>query len=265
MRMTLLAAALLLAACSNPVGDEAPRDAETAQAKAPVPSPSPSPAAAPARLVEERGDLVDFTYGWSAEAAAVPELAARFEADLAKWRAESRKTAEEDRDARGPDIPFNGHYFSKVWATMGSTPRLLSLAAEIGTFTGGAHGNSVYEALLWDREARREIEAGALFADPGAAWRLMQRVYCAELDRQRAEKREETLPLEGEGWMVECRPIAEQVVVPVDEDRDGKFERLRVLLEPYNAGPYAEGSYEVDVPVTAEIRALVKTEYRRSF
>jgi hypothetical protein len=266
MRMIFLAAALLLAACSDIGSEEAPKERQSAAATQ-APSPVPSAVATPAqtRLVEETDDIIEFTYGWSAEAAAVPELAARFEADLAKWRAESRKTAEEDRDARGPEIPFHGHLFSKTWTTMGSTPRLLSLAADLGTFTGGAHGNSIYEALLWDRQGRREIEVEALFADPAAAWRLMQPVYCAELDRQRAEKREETLPLEGEGWMVECRPVAEQVVAPVDEDKDGRFERLRVLLEPYNSGPYAEGSYEVDVPVTAALRALVKAEYRESF
>jgi hypothetical protein len=38
-----------------------------------------------------------------------------------------------------------------------------------------------------------------------------------------------------------------------------------VLVAPYNAGPYAEGSYEVTVPVTPEILALVKAEYRDSF
>lgn len=265
MRKSLLAAALLLASCSDAAVQEAQKERQaTTQGKAPAPAPSP-PAPAKARVVEEKDDLVEFTYGWSAEAAAVPQLAARFEADMAKWRGESRKTAEEDRDARGPDVPFHGHYFSKTWETMGSTPRLLSLAAETSAFTGGAHGNSVFETLLWDREVRRAIEPDALFTDAAAAWRLMQPVYCAELDRQRAEKRQEKLPLKGEGWMVECRAIAEQVVAPVDEDKDGRFERLRVLLEPYNAGPYAEGSYEVDVPVTQELKALVKAEYRESF
>ena len=65
--------------------------------------------------------------------------------------------------------------------------------------------------------------------------------------------------------MIECPPLGDQVVVPVDADEDGRFERLRVLLGPYAAGPYAEGSYEVDVPVTGEMRALVKAQYRESF
>lgn len=264
MRTSLLALVLLAAACSDAETQE-PADRPIAQpTKAAVPAPS-RPAPAKARLVEETDGLLEFTYGWSAEAAAVPELAARFEADMAKQRAEARKTAAEDRDARGPDIPFNGHYFSKTWGTTGSSPRLLSLVADFATYTGGAHGMSGYEALLWDRAARQAIEAADLFADPAAAWRLIEPIYCAELDKQRAEKRQETLPLQGDDWMVQCPAIADQAVAPVDEDKDGRFERLRVLLAPYAAGPYVEGSYEVDVTVTAELKRLLKPDYRLSF
>lgn len=263
MRQSLLAAALMLAACSN--AQETEERQPAAPAAAPSPPPAPPAKTAAARLVEEKDDLLEFTYGWSAEAAAVPELVARFEADMAKQRAEGRKMAEEDRDARGADAPFHGHYFSKAWETMGGAGGLLSLAANIGTYTGGAHGMSGFEALLWDREAGRAIEPEALFADPAAAWRMMEPVYCRALDRQRAEKRQETLPLTGDGWMIECPPLGDQVVAPVDADEDGRFERLRVLLGPYAAGPYVEGSYEVDVPVTGALRALVKPEYRGSF
>lgn len=263
MRNSLLAAALMLTACSNSEEPEAPRTAEPAAAPSPSAAPAQKPATA--RLVKEKDELLEFTYGWSAEGAAVPELVARLEADMAKQRADSRKIAEEDRAARGPDTPFHGHYFTKTWATAGTSPRLLSLVADIATYTGGAHGMSGFEALLWDREARQAIEVDALFSDAAAAWALVRPAYCAALDKARAEKRQETLPLQGEGWMVECPPLAEQVVVPVDEDEDGRLERLRVLLAPYNAGPYSEGSYEVDVPVTGELKTLVKAEYRGSF
>lgn len=264
MKRTLIAAVLLLAACSNPQEQDARKTSEPAAAR-PSPSPVPAAQAASARLVEEKDELVEFTYGWSAEAAAVPDIVARFEADLAEQRADSRKMAEEDRAAREDGTSFHGHYFSKSWGTAGNTPQLLSLVADIGTFTGGAHGNAVFEGLIWDKAARRAIEPSDLFADPAAAWRLVQPIYCEALDAQRAEKRQESLPLQGDGWMVECPPLPDQVVAPVDVDGDRRFERLRVLLAPYNAGPYAEGSYEVEVPLTAELRALLKPDYRGSF
>jgi hypothetical protein len=37
------------------------------------------------------------------------------------------------------------------------------------------------------------------------------------------------------------------------------------LVPPYEAGPYAEGAYEVTLPVSAAVVAAVKGEYRPSF
>lgn len=223
-----------------------------------------SPAAA--REVTVDSDLLEFTFSWPKEAEEVPALAARFEKRLAEVRASATAAAEEDRKERaGGGIDYNPHFHSEAWETLGQSEALLSLAADIGTFTGGAHGNSIFEAILWDRQAGREMEVADLFAQPAAAFAAMTPVYCAELDKQRAEKRQETLPLQGEGFMVDCRPLAEQVVAPVDADKDGRFELLRVLIEPYNSGPYVEGTYEVDVPVTEAVRALVKEAYRESF
>lgn len=264
IKAAAVAALFALAACSDDAAQTAasPRPGGDAQATAPAP-PSPPPAAA--RLVDDESELLDFTYGWPAEAAAIPKLRARFEADLGERRTESLAFAREDKAGRGEDIPFNGHYFSKTWQTYGDGGRLLSLAAEIGTFTGGAHGNALWETILWDRSAGKEIEVAALFTDPARAFAAMTPAYCRSLDAQRAEKRGETTPLTGPEWMVQCRPLAEAVIAPVDGNRDGRFELFRVLIAPYEAGPYAEGSYEVDIPVTDAVRALLHPGFGGSF
>lgn len=266
MTRPALAAALLLAACSAE-SDPAPtaKSAAAAERASPTKPATPKAAGAKPRKIEEKSDLLEFSYSWPAEAAAIPPLNARFEAEAAKARPEALAMAKEDRHGRGPDLPFNGHYFQAQWETMGDAPALLSLAGEIATFTGGAHGNSVYDSLLWDRAAGRPVPAADLFERSKAAFAAMSPVYCAALDKQRAEKREETLPLSGDGWMVECPALAEQVIAPVDANKDGRFELLRVLIAPYGAGPYAEGSYEVDVPVTPAIRKMVKKAYRVAF
>jgi hypothetical protein len=260
------AAVLLLAACSGSEEEARQPDQAAANRAAIQAGSPPSPAAAPAkaRAVEEKSDFLEFTYSWPAEASAVPKLVTRFEAELAQQRKEAMDGAREDKEARGPEVPYNGHYFSKVWSTLGQTPRLLSLAAEIGTFTGGAHGNSGYDALLWDRKADAPVELAGIFSNPAAAFNAMTPVYCKELDRQRAEKRQGEMGPPGD-WMTECRALAEQVVAPVDENKDSRFELFRVLIEPYNAGPYAEGTYEVDIPVTEAVRKLVKPEYAGAF
>ena len=43
------------------------------------------------------------------------------------------------------------------------------------------------------------------------------------------------------------------------------FTRIGILVAPYSAGPFAEGTYEVTVPVTPAIIAAVKPQYRASF
>ena len=43
------------------------------------------------------------------------------------------------------------------------------------------------------------------------------------------------------------------------------FDRIGILVAPYEAGPYAEGDYEVTLPVTQAVLAAVKPEYRAAF
>ena len=55
---------------------------------------------------------------------------------------------------------FHQHFFSRSWATVGQSVRLLSLESATGTFAGGAHPNSTNGALLWERRLNREIPLG---------------------------------------------------------------------------------------------------------
>lgn len=256
MIRTIFPALLLLAACGD--RDAAP----AAEPEAPAPTIDPT---ARAKEVRENDDTLEFTYLWPVQASAIPALNQRLEQELERDRTEARSIAQEDKATRGPDAPYHGHYFNKSWERFGESRRLLSLAAELSTFTGGAHGNSGFDQILWDREAGQAIEPLALFADPAAANAALTPAYCAALDRQRAEKRQESLPLTGERWMIECPALADQSLVPLDQDGNGRFERLRVLIAPYTAGPYAEGSYEIDLPVDDRIRGLLKSDYRESF
>jgi hypothetical protein len=43
------------------------------------------------------------------------------------------------------------------------------------------------------------------------------------------------------------------------------FDRIGFLIDPYAAGPYAEGDYEVTLPVTGKVLAAVKPEFRSAF
>lgn len=270
MKKLVLAAFLLLTACSGEAPDrgapppaerhpsEKPQVAETAAAK-------PAPIPAKARLVEEKGELLEFTYAWPAEASAIPALNQRLETALAKDREEALATAREVYAMPG-SVPFHPHYFVTKWEAMGDNPLLLSLVADTAFFTGGAHGNTVYEAILWDKKAGKAIEWTDLFQDPARGIELITPAYCLGLDKERAERSGTTLPLTPTGdWRTECPALSNEVVVPVDSDGDGRFEGLRVMLAPYEAGAFAEGSYKVDVPLTEGIRQLIKPDYLPAF
>jgi hypothetical protein len=232
---------------------------------APAPPQAPEPQPDFATLVEEEDALLAFTYGWPRAAAAVPAVERRMRADMAASRARARKYARDDKAERPGTATYITHYFAKTWATSGNTPHLLTLSASIESFTGGAHGNLNFAGLIWDKAAGRAVTLADLFADAAEAFAALTPAYCHALDQERSERRGEPLPLRRETSVADCPPLPKQVALPVDADGDGRFEALTILLGPYAAGAYAEGSYEVEVPLTAPLRALVKDRYRASF
>jgi len=50
-----------------------------------------------------------------------------------------------------------------------------------------------------------------------------------------------------------------------DEDKNGRFDHIKVIADQYVAGPYAEGPYEILLPITAAMIERVKPDYRSSF
>src|SRR5689334_18444192 len=114
--------------------------------------------------VERNSAALEFSYSYPAEAAAIPALNRRFQADLATQYRKASKLGLEDlkiykEQKRGGISGF----FSMEWTTAGQTPRLLSLQNQLSTFTGGAHPNTSYGALLWDHRLGREIKMETLF------------------------------------------------------------------------------------------------------
>lgn len=258
------AGVLMLAACNSEAN---PPKREKAVVATPEPKAPPALPAKPQGVtIAEQDDLVDFKFSWPSEAAAIPAIDAEMRAHAAEHLKKSRAGSQQEREARaGSDLPITPFAFEAEWKVMGQNARFLSLAAMVYEFTGGAHGNTHYDVLLWDKTANTKRPALDLFADRAAATAHINATYCPLLDAQRAKKREETLPLQGEGWEVECPDASKYPIAPVDADSNGTFEILRALLPPYEAGPYAEGTYEVDIPVNDRMRTMIKPEYREAF
>lgn len=260
MKPALAAAvASLVAACGQASQPAIPNQVAEAPAAAKPAAPAPK-----AFVFDEKNDLVDFHFAWSAEAAAVPELVTRFQVEMKKIKDELVAGAKDDkamRDREGFD--FHGYQSSTEYKTSGQSERLLSLTVDVGAYTGGAHGNYGTSGLLWDRQSAREIKVADLFAEPANRDRLLTQRWCDALNKAREEKRGE--PVGGDEMFDECPKLDEIALVPTDKDGNGRFERLILTASPYVAGPYVEGSYEIDLPVTADLISALKSEYRGSF
>ena len=270
MRLTVTAAIplmMLASACSAKPTGEQPKASATASATSAtaVASASASPVARVARKEAESNDLYEFEYAYPAAAGAIPALKTALDAELEKTRASLRSDAKQQKaDAAKENFPFHAlsHYVD--WKVVTDVPGWLSLSAEVSTYEGGAHPNHGYEALLWDRAAGQRREAKDLFVSADALSRAIRPAFCREIDRQRAEKRGAPVKSGSDEMFSDCiDPLASAVILGSSNRRT--FDRIGVLVGPYEAGPYAEGDYEVTLPVTPAVLAAVKPEYRASF
>lgn len=251
---------LLLAAC----GQQASPPANEIAAEPAAKPAAPAVPAAKAFVADEKNDLIEFHYAWSAEAAAVPQLVERLRTDMEKVKAELIAGAQEDKEMREKQgAEFHGHMSSTDYKTGGQSDRLLSLSVESGGYTGGAHGNYGVGALLWDRTQAKEIKVADLFSAPSDMDRLLTKRWCEALNKEREKKRGE--PVGSGGMFDECPKLDEIAIIPGDKDKNGRFETLAMVASPYVAGPWVEGAYEIELAVTPELLAALKGDYRTDF
>ncbi|HXG81863.1 MAG TPA: DUF4163 domain-containing protein [Sphingomicrobium sp.] len=256
MRIAILLVALL-AACGEQAAPPADKTADK-------PGSGPAKHAPAAFVLDEKNELIDFHFGWSAEAAAVPQLVDRFRKEMDKAKAELEAGAGEDKAFKEKEgFDFHGFMSTTDYKTTGQSPRLLSLSVEAGSFTGGAHGNYGVGSLLWDRAEAKEIKPTDLFAEPANMDRLLTQRWCDALNKARYEKRGE--PVGGGGIFDDCPALSEIAIIPADKDGNGRFDTIMLVASPYVAGPWAEGAYEIELAVTPDLLAALKGDYRTSF
>lgn len=215
--------------------------------------------------VSEDNDVYTFEYSFPAEAGNIPRLRALLLERMKQVREEHIAMAIDARaDADSSGYPFNPYGSSTGWQVVADLPNWLSLSADYWTFTGGAHGNSAFGTLLWDKRAGVARDPLSLFTSAAALQGATQTEFCELLDLQRAEKRGEPVVREEGNWMNECIGL-DSVTVVLGSSNRRTFDRIGFLVPPYNAGPYVEGSYEVTLPVGKAILETVKPEYKAAF
>jgi hypothetical protein len=271
MRKVLVPAliAVALAGCQR---QEPAPEASVGPSAEPTAAPPASADASPlpgatARNESVSNELIEFEYKYPAAAAAIPALKKHFDAELDTRRRDLTKDATEARAAaKTGGYPFHAYGYWVEWRTVADLPGWLSLSAEISTYTGGAHPNHWFDALVWDKQAGKRLDPAAMFTSKTALSRAIKAPFCRALDAQRREKRGGDGKLGGGiGEFDQCIDPLENATLLLGSSNGKAFNRIGLLVPPYNAGPYAEGSYEVTLPVTAAVLATVRPEYRATF
>lgn len=230
-----------------------------------TPTPSATPVPAGARSISEETDDFLFEYAYPAEAGNIPELAQLFDERLTDVRGQLAAQSVEGREAaRDNGFPFNKYSVGTEWQVVAETPRFLSLSARISSYTGGAHGNFGFDALIWDKEAAIALDPAAFFASPEALDAALMEPVCEDLQAERASRRGEEVEAGGSGVFDECVSLADTTILL--GSRSGRaFDRIGVMIGPYVAGPWAEGTYEFTLPVNDAVIEAVAEPYKDAF
>ena len=210
--------------------------------------------------------LLTWQASWPAEVNAIPELEKLIREPAEKALAEYTKFAREDKANRDKDgIGFNAYEYSDSVDVVGHTPRLLSLARHHTEYGGGAHPNHGTDGLLWDKEAKARISVASLLGE-GSLEALYRDAYCKGLNEERAVRREgQGGDADPDSPFDQCPKFSELKILPTGPATGGPMTTLVFHADPYVAGPYVEGDYDVDLPVSAAFVAALKPEYRSSF
>ncbi len=190
-----------------------------------------------------------------------PPIASRYPglaAELKRYADEAHAGLMQAVDGLGQEKPTAPYDLSLSFVELAATPRLVAIAADGSSYTGGAHGNPLLARFVWLPQQDRRLTAAELVPDP-KAWRdisdyvreqlhaaLSQRVDADDLppaDRADVVKDAGRMIDEGTGPDVDNFKQFEPVLAP-----DGRIAALRFVFPPYQVGPYADGIQTVDVP-----------------
>ncbi|HTG37455.1 DUF4163 domain-containing protein, partial [Sphingomonas sp.] len=226
------------------------------------PTPTAPPAAA-SRVKLETDDY-SFAYAYPGQAAAIPALASALDAEREEaLTALKRETREWRRETEKQGFPYRPYDDSVEWRVVTDTPRLLSLSAETYAYTGGAHGSPGFDALVWDKAAGKRMAPTEMFTSADAIQSAMGDAFCQRLDRARQGRRGAPVKRSDDPFN-DCPEVAETTLILGSTDSQ-RIDRIGLLVGPYVAGPYAEGTYDLTLPVTPAILAAVRPEWREAF
>ncbi len=245
-----LAALMVLPACQRRDADQADAPAEAPATVQPLTYESETPYATVKLTLPEA-------------VKAQPQLASRLYREGVNELSTFNEGAQADRTEFGGDGDMPPYAKQITWSAVVETDDLVSLKRQDYDYTGGAHPNTLYSALLWDKATGRPVEEATLFA-PGADMARLDQALCAAVNAARRVRNPSAHTLTANGRDVACPKAAATPFALAPSSTPGKAGGLTFLIGPYIVGPYAEGSYEIVVPLSS-FQELLGPEYSDQF
>ena len=269
-----MAAALAMAGCGQDDGARSP-GADTGQVTGDVPA-QPAPAAPDAAAAPTLEDVMErdprYLVGISYPAAAreYPGLAVELDAYARAARADLDEAVASLGEGR-PRAPYD---LALDFAMLVETPRVVAVAADGSSYTGGAHGNPLVARFVWLPEQASMLTADELIADADG-WQALsthvrEQLHAELFERVDAwdlEPDERQQLVRSGGRMIEEGSTPDPANFAHFEpqmDASGHIRALRFVFPPYQVGPYSDGTHHVVVPAEV-LLPHVSDEYRGLF
>lgn len=246
------ALALLLTMGLNPIRDGA---------KPPEAKPGPGAPKCPAEdfradegsvCIARRGPNWTYAFAYPGAAARIPALDAWLRRQSKLDDGEMERLVDYAREH-----PEGRFFHEMVYKVDSDLPELLALSEATAEYGGGAHGWFTFDTLLWDKARNRKLEPEELFSDlPAAQAEIRARLCPVLLEAQRREA------ARGDGGFFDgpcAKPPYNMTLLAAGR----QVTTLKVTFT--ELGGYAGGTYEVYVPVTGRLRALVAKRFRAAF
>ena len=255
-RLSACCLLLALAACQR----EAPApDAQAPESpNAPAAVPAPAATAYPVELkdVIERDPSYVIGISYPPNINEYPGLAA----ELQRYAQAARSEVMQAIDGLAGEKPSAPYDLSLAFNMLAETPRVVTVAANGSSYTGGAHGNPLVARFVW-LPRRNELLQAQHLVDGANGWRaisdavreqlhasLSQRIDADEVEPAlRAEMLKSGLKMIDEGSGPDAAHFSQ--IEPVLDDA-GRITALRFVFPPYQVGPYSDGVQVAEVPAS---------------
>ena len=251
-------ATLALSACNRD------RDKAAPDAPAPAPGAAATPAEAGAPLAYDSATpYASVVLTLPPSLKAQPDLHAALYATAVRDLRQFVEGAQADRTEAGTEPGMAPYEKTIEFKPAAETGKLFSLERVDYDYTGGAHGNSLFAGVLWDKALKRQIAVADLFRK-GVDSRALDQALCAAINVAKTERSPDAEPVALGGAQWSCPKALATPFVLTPGTVPGKAGGLTFLIGPYQVGPYAEGPYEIVVPQSV-FRALIAPAYADEF